>query len=337
MDRFLDAVVICEKNFESDSEHKAWLKYRRSGVCGSDIPKLMGISKYGSPLSVYKEKKGELKVFANDRMVFALRIAPALCKLVIEDMLFLHDIELKIEEFPYMLCHKDNIRFVGNPSFIGSFSEEYVGQGYINEVESIEAEELFGVEVKVTNRSIKENEEELLREYSAKCQWYMGITGFKHFLLIVQSQNELSYRIIERDEEFIESIKSMASEFLERNIDLDIEPSPSGIEIDKEIVNKGVRVVEGKHKSLPRGILRKIKELELNISIMSLKKERLKQEVCNFLGDAKTGDDGVFKVTRYYLTSKPVNTKKLRADFPEVYKMVLKDKKSFLNMRIGKL
>ena len=35
-----------------------WLKQRRKGIGGSDAAKVLGISKWGGPLSVYMEKKG---------------------------------------------------------------------------------------------------------------------------------------------------------------------------------------------------------------------------------------------------------------------------------------
>lgn len=38
----------------------AWLEARRSGIGGSDAPAILGVSKWRTPLTVYREKRGEL-------------------------------------------------------------------------------------------------------------------------------------------------------------------------------------------------------------------------------------------------------------------------------------
>ena len=40
------------------SSEEEWLKLRHDGIGGSDAAAVMGISKYKSPLKVYKEKLG---------------------------------------------------------------------------------------------------------------------------------------------------------------------------------------------------------------------------------------------------------------------------------------
>jgi len=42
------------------SAHPDWLEARRTGIGGSDVAAILGISKYKTPLSVYQEKRGEL-------------------------------------------------------------------------------------------------------------------------------------------------------------------------------------------------------------------------------------------------------------------------------------
>lgn len=44
----------------ADADRSAWLAARREHLCSSDLPLLLGVSSYGTPASVYYDKRGQL-------------------------------------------------------------------------------------------------------------------------------------------------------------------------------------------------------------------------------------------------------------------------------------
>lgn len=47
--------------YNGPPETAAWYRVRREGITGTDLPKILGLSKYGNALSVWRDKRGELQ------------------------------------------------------------------------------------------------------------------------------------------------------------------------------------------------------------------------------------------------------------------------------------
>lgn len=45
--------------YDGDPHTDAWFAARREGITGTDLPKILGLSKYGNALSVWRDKRGE--------------------------------------------------------------------------------------------------------------------------------------------------------------------------------------------------------------------------------------------------------------------------------------
>lgn len=52
----LTSTVICDAEPQTDE----WFAARRTGITATDLPKILGLTKYGNALSVYHDKRGEL-------------------------------------------------------------------------------------------------------------------------------------------------------------------------------------------------------------------------------------------------------------------------------------
>lgn len=52
----LDSTVICD----AEPQTEEWFAARRTGITATDLPKILGLSKYGNALSVWHDKRGEL-------------------------------------------------------------------------------------------------------------------------------------------------------------------------------------------------------------------------------------------------------------------------------------
>lgn len=63
-DDVVDAVVLDTPTGillrHAEPETPLWFEQRRAGITATDLPKLLGVSKYGNPLTVWTDKRGEL-------------------------------------------------------------------------------------------------------------------------------------------------------------------------------------------------------------------------------------------------------------------------------------
>ena len=82
--------------------NKEWLQLRKSGIGGSEAGKLLGYSKYGSPLSVFTEKKSdEIIELDNKHIHYGNRMEP-----VIRD--WLNEDGYNASEYPFMMRSTDH-------------------------------------------------------------------------------------------------------------------------------------------------------------------------------------------------------------------------------------
>lgn len=111
-----------------------WLKMRQRGIGGSDVPPIMGLVKWKSPLEVYEEKVASEPIIIpeNSRMKAGRRVEKVVAEWWAEE----HDFELIDEEcmyfhgeFPYLLADIDRLiigsKDLGNGVFEAKFGTSY--------------------------------------------------------------------------------------------------------------------------------------------------------------------------------------------------------------------
>lgn len=336
---FLNAKVIFDTR-EDDEERSNWISERCKSIGGSDIAKIAGFSKYGSALTVFNEKLGLSEKFkGNIHTVFGTRMEPVIKEWLPQDFKDVTGISMKIYDYPYMMLHKDYAYFSGNIDGLIELEESWIYSENrdTGEAKVIEAGELIGAEIKTGSEFLKKmwSGEEIPDEYYCQCQWYMGITGLKYFLIIYLLGKEVRWKVIPRNDEDIYFLFNTAEDFWNNHILKKIPPAPTGLPCEtKEIVNKQ-SFEDEIEQNVSEGRLAEYKAIDEQIKTLEKEKEKIKQLIYLDLGDSKKGSDGLYRISRWTVQKDNIDAVLLREKYPLTYAEVLKGQSSYVNLKIS--
>lgn len=329
---------------EDTEKRSEWLNKRSNSIGGSEIGMIAGYSDYGSALTVYNDKLGLVKRFeGNIHTEYGTRLEPLIREWVQNDFLRETEIELKTFEYPFMMVDKEYNFFSANIDGLGILNENwtYKENKDTGEVWQIPKNEYIGLEIKTASEFLKNvwDGEDIPAQYYLQCQWYMMITGLKHFLIIYMLGKEIKWKVVPRCESDIEAIRELGKEFWNNYIIPKIPPSVTGLKQETEQITEQQNLkdeievaISGDKLQYYNAISDKIKELEIE-------KERTKQEIFIEMHNNKKGisEDGYFKISRFTVSKENLDTKKLKEEHPNIYKEYLKNNTNFINMRISKI
>lgn len=213
-----------------DLSRTDWLKLRQSGIGGSDIAAIMGISPYATAYDVYQSK---VEPVSEDNMS-----EPAYWGTVLEDVVareFAKREELKIQNVNFLMRHPDkpwaigNIdRAVINPDIAGNvrFKDGVLTTDTILEVKT--ASEYVG------KNWGDEGSDEVPDQYQCQAQWYMGVTNTKvcYMAVLIGGNKYRQYRI-ERNQELIDALFEAAEDFWVNHVLAGVAPEATTIESAK--------------------------------------------------------------------------------------------------------
>ena len=281
-----------------------WLKQRREGIGGSEAAAVLGVSPWSSPLSVYMDKLG---LSEEKEPTEAMKQGTAMEQIVADR--FAEETGKKIQRCFKMFRHPEHDFMQAN------IDRQVMGEdGFV------------GLECKTTSPFNKTDFEdgEVPPTYYWQCQHYMAVTGAKNWYLAVMvlSQSFHVFRI-ERDETAIGSLIAAEETFWNENVLKKQPPLPTGIEDDE----KAVKILTAKaDDTAPEADMTQIKadleERELlaaQIKQAETRKDELEQRIKMHLGEATKGSCLGFYATYKPSDSTRVDSKRLKADQPEIY------------------
>lgn len=337
-DLFPTAKVIFDTRTD-DTERTQWLESRTNSIGGSEIGSIAGYNKYGSALTVFNDKLGLGKKFeGNIHTLFGNRMEPVIREWIQED--FERDTKIKLNtyEYPYMMVDKEIEYFSANIDGIGILEEDYTywENRDTAEIKFIPAGEMFGLEIKTGSEFLKKMwaGEELPSSYYCQCQWYMGVTGLKYFLIIYLLGKEVKWKVIPRHDGDIKALRQIGKEFWENHILTEIPPDPTGNTKETEDINYQQKLSDDSEINITDGKLIQYRAVSDNIKELETKKEQLKQEIFLQMGNNKKGKDGVFKISRFEVKKDKLDTKTLKEKYPVTYSAILNGQTEFVNLRI---
>ncbi|EOR20408.1 hypothetical protein A500_17275 [Clostridium sartagoforme AAU1] len=310
-----DGIKYCRKFYgldcdillkTTDLDHEEWLKARKTGISGTDVGAIAGISKYKSPMGVYLEKTtDEITQVENEKMYFG-----KVMESVVAKEFALRNPGFKISKVNAVLKHKDYEFAIGN---IDRLIRNENGEKGILEVKTV-SEYMKGYW----------SDDEVPFEYMVQLQWYMFISGtnFGYFAALIGG-NTFIQKYVERDEELIAMLKDISMDFWENNILKKEAPAVDGSEATTEILKtmypeSNELEIELESDALElinkRGILKdEIKSLEAEVAECENKlKDLLKDNEVGVIEDRKV----IWK--SYTRTS--LNSKSFKEEEPELYK-----------------
>ncbi|MCM0648676.1 YqaJ viral recombinase family protein [Clostridium swellfunianum] len=340
-DLFPTAKIVFDTR-EDDEERSKWHSNRCNSIGGSEIAKVAGFSKYGSALTVFNDKLGLSEKFrGNIHTVFGTRMEPVIKEWLPEDFKKTTDVELKIYDYPYMMVHKDYEYFSANIDGLAHLTQRlvYWENRDTGEIKTIEPGELIGIEIKTGSEFLKKMwaGEEIPDEYYCQVQWYMGITGLKHFLIVYLLGKEVNWKVIPRNEDDIKALFNIGASFWNNNILNKLAPDPSGLECETKEILYRQAIDNDIESSISDGKLSKYKAVDEQIKALEKEKEQLKQLIYLDLKDCKKGSDGTYKISRWTVKKDSIDTKILKEKYPVTYAAVLKGQTEYVSMKISEI
>jgi putative phage-type endonuclease len=192
----------------TDKERQEWLARRLNGIGASDAPKIMGLSNYGSALSVYMAKLEHVNDFEmNERMEMGILMEPVIIQRfeqITGIEVIPNSIEVWSEKFPFLFATPD---------------------GYIKG-------ENAGLECKNIGMYSSEWDESIPNQYMVQVQHSMLVTGFdKWYIAVLFSGNKFKHYEVDRDDQLInEHILPQLKYFWFEHVEKSIPPIPQAID-----------------------------------------------------------------------------------------------------------
>lgn len=334
------ATVVFDTRTDSD-DRTEWHNQRSKTIGGSEIAKIAGLSKYGSPLTVFNEKLGLVERFkGNIHTKFGTRMEDVIKEFFIDDFKETTGIEVEVCNYPFMMIDKELPFLSANIDGLAKFNEDYIYWENRNtaEIKFIPKDELIGIEIKTAGEFSKNNwnDDEIPDEYLCQIYHYMAITNLNYFLIIYLIGKEVKWKVVPRNEDDIKALRTIGKEFWENNILAKVPPAPTGIKKETDEILEQQVLSDGEEVDITDNKLTQYNEVSEKIKELEKEKERLKQEIFLELGNSKKGSDGNYKLSRYVVTRDKLDNKILKEKYPETYKAILNGTTEYVNMRVTK-
>ena len=313
--KYLEAKIIADTKDMSKIE---WLKHRQAGIGGSDASCIAGLNPWKSAIQLYMDKKEENPQEQKSlRMELGNRLEGLVAELFTEATgLKVRNVNgiLKNDKYPFALANIDRA-IVGEKAFL---------------------------ECKTTNSyALKEWEEGVPAHYEIQCLHYMAITGATHcYIAALIGNSDFIWHKIERDQETIDYLMQIEKDFWENNIEKDVVPMPDGSDAYSEYLKKKYDKSNGQVIELhllENGVdkLNRYDEIVTDIKALESEKKLIEQEIQLYMEEFEVAKIGDRKVTWKSSSRNTIDSKKLKAEMPDIAQQYMKTSTS-RTFRVGK-
>lgn len=313
--KYLEAKVIADTK---DMPKEEWLKHRQAGIGGSDASCIAGLNPWKSAIQLYMDKKEENpQEIKSLRMELGNRLEGLVAELFTEATgLKVRNVNgiLKNDKYPFAIANIDRA-IVGEKAFL---------------------------ECKTTNSyALKEWEEGVPAHYEIQCLHYMAITGATHcYIAALIGNSDFIWHKIERDQETIDYLMQIEKDFWENNIEKDVVPMPDGSDAYSEYLKKKYDKSNGQVIELhllENGVdkLNRYDEIVSDIKVLESEKKLIEQEIQLHMEEFEVAKIGDRKVTWKTSSRNTIDSKKLKAEMPDIAQQYMKTSTS-RTFRVGK-
>lgn len=297
-----------------------WLKLRQKGIGGSDAGAICGLNPYKSPVEVWAEKTADQPKEIPDNE--AMRLGRDL-----EDY-----VAKRFEETTGKKVRRKNQIVVSDefPHMIANVDRVVVGENAL-------------LECKTASPYSKDKwaDGKCPESYEVQCHHYMSVTGADKVYLACLILGQ-AFEIVEinRDEEVIQNLRSIESDFWNAYVKPKKMPPPDGSESAGDMIREmypdtnGGAVVD-LSDMVPR--IARYDELIDLIDRLKAEAEQIKQEIQLEMKDAETAWIGERKVTwKTPKQSYSIDEKRLKEEVPDIYELYKKLRKVSRRFAIAK-
>ena len=286
--------------------HEEWLAHRKNGIGGSDAGAICGLNPYKSAVAVYLDKTSVVtETEDNEHM----RQGRDLEQYVAQR--FMEDTGKKVRKANAIFVHPEHDFMFAN-------------------VDRLIVGEDAGMECKTASAyaADKWKDGKIPAEYELQCHHYMAVTGASvWYIACVILGQQFVWRKIDRDEEVIQMLVKLESDFWNNNVLAEKMPSPDGSEAADEVIKeKYAFCVQDKCIDL-FGFDEKLKRRKEIVELEEkLKKEKnqIEQEIKIFMNDAEKAENKEYSVSWKTVNRNVVDSEKLKKEYPDIYKTCIK-------------
>lgn len=294
-----------------DMDHETWLQYRKKGIGGSDAGSICGLNPYSTAISVFQDKT-QLQVEEKTDNE-AMRQGRDLEEYVARR--FTEETGKKVRRANAIFYQEEN------PFMLANVDRLLVGEN-------------AGLECKTASAysADKWKDGHIPESYEIQCHHYMAVTGADAwYIACVVLGKEFIWHKIERDEETIQMLMQIETDFWNNNVLANKMPAPDGSKAAEELLSKYYKNSDpGKSIALV-GFDEKLKrrdEISELQDKLEKEKKQIEQEVKVYMEDAENADSDRYSVSWKSVISNRVDSKKLKAVYPEVYRECVKASES---------
>ena len=284
--------------------YKDWLEWRRSGIGGSDASVVCGINKYKSPVELWLEKTGQLP---NSEAGEAAYWGTVLESLVRAEFTKRTGIEvstlnqlLQSEKYPYMLANLDGV--CNHPIHGPCVFEAKTSSAY------------------------RENEwdDVIPDEYMLQIMHYLAVTGYRGvYIAVLIGGNTFRWKFIERDEELIEILIQLESEFWQC-VEGGVPPSLDGSEASAKFLSQRFpNSVPLSKIALPDDAVTLICQYDdacEKVDYYSEQKQKAENLLKQMIGEHEAGTVGDRVITWKNISQERIDSTTLKSEHPKIYK-----------------
>ena len=327
---------------------------RMFGVGGSDMPKLMGESKWGSAYKVWRDKtfRKTPEEIARDKDYLPFATGHALESVVAD----------KYEkQTGYTVYEAESVAMKDYPFIVGNF-DRLVYDKPIDEGGAL----LGGLECKTAERNGKvlltdkdgntyertewgkpslydgtilvRESDEINPEYWAQVQYYLMVSGLEWWDVgVLIGNNDLRFYRVHADREYHKKLFNAAYHFWTVNVLQDVAPAKSMSDLKAESLVKGK---EGEATPEILEQLKQINKVKAEIKTLEAKQEELENSLCNEIADytkmTYMTEDGKKKTAFTFKSSvrTAFNAKLFEAKNPTLYNQYVETNPTARSLRI---
>lgn len=285
-----------------------WLKERQCGIGGSDVGAVLGVNKYKTPFEVYLEKTEPITEIKEQS-------ESAYFGDIFEDIVakeFEKRTGFKVRRDRKHYKHKDYHFMVAN------IDRRIVGENAI-------------LECKTANQYLLKEweDEEIPASYLLQVQHYLAVTGAdRGYIAVLIGGQKFIWKEVSRDEELIEIIIQAEKDFWGL-VEAKTPPALDGSSAAEKYLKEKYKEVEEK-KTVELGFEYKDKiksylEMKDQLKNFETQVKELENQIKFEMGNAEYAYAPGYNLSWKNVSSNRVDSKKLKAEYPEIYEKVIKE------------
>ncbi len=278
-------VVLADTREMTEEE---WLLARKAGIGGSDIAAILGLSKWGSPLTVWHDKT-TMNLDREQSLAAELgkELEPFLCRKLQEWLRENEGIEVDVEPMPFMLQHPEH------PIVMANLDAALWHPGDVTWCD---------IECKSAGEYARQEwgEGELPDAYYAQVQWQLGVTGWERaYVPFIIGNRHFDVRVVPRNEDVIAGLIAAAELFWNEFVLTGTPPAPTSLAADKEVLQLLYPVADGEIVSLEHMAddYSIYKDCAAKRKVLEAQMDAVKHRFMAALGTAEVGVVGTNRVT----------------------------------------